>query len=51
MNLALGILFAWLGAALLWVSFHGLDATESGVSGVISTLDKNVTAGAAKASG
>jgi len=46
MNLALGILFGWLGAALLWVSFHGLDSQQSGVSGVIGTLEKNVTAGA-----
>jgi hypothetical protein len=46
MNLALGILFGWLGAALLWVSFHGLDSGASGPGGVISTLEKNVTAGA-----
>jgi hypothetical protein len=42
-NLALGILFGWLGAALLWVAFHGLDSGTSGPSGVISTLQKNVT--------
>lgn len=26
MNLALGVLFLWLGGACLWVAFHGTDA-------------------------
>jgi hypothetical protein len=25
-NVALGVLFMWLGAACLWVAFHGTDA-------------------------
>lgn len=27
MNLAFGVLFIWLGAACLWVAFHGTDAS------------------------
>lgn len=26
MNLSLGVLFLWLGAALLWVAFHPTNA-------------------------
>lgn len=26
MNVALGIVFLWLGAACLWVAFHGTEA-------------------------
>lgn len=29
MNLALAIIFLWLGAALLFVAFHGLKDVES----------------------
>lgn len=26
MNVAVGVLFLWLGGALLWVAFHGTEA-------------------------
>jgi hypothetical protein len=28
MGLALGVLFLWLGAALLWVASHGTEASS-----------------------
>lgn len=43
MSLALGILLGWLGAALLWVSFHGLGSQDATPAGVISTIEQNVT--------
>jgi hypothetical protein len=43
MGLALAIVLGWLGAALLWVAFHGIDAQNTGPAGVISTLEHNVT--------
>jgi hypothetical protein len=42
MQLALAILLGWLGAALLWVAFHGIDAPSAGPSGVIQTIAGNV---------
>ena len=43
MTLALGILLGWLGAALLWVAFHGIGSESASPAGVISTIEKNVT--------
>jgi hypothetical protein len=43
-TLALAILLGWLGAALLWVAFHGIDAQEASPAGVIGTIERNVSA-------
>ena len=38
MSLALSIVFIWLGAALLWVAFHGIDAQSATPKGVMATI-------------
>lgn len=46
MDLALAIIFLWLGAALLFVAFHGLKDLESGADkpgGVIAELQGNIS--------
>ena len=43
MNLALAIVLGWLGAALLWVAFHGIGSESASPAGVISTIGQNVT--------
>jgi hypothetical protein len=47
MQLALAILLGWLGAALLWVSFHGIDAEDASPRGVIQTIVGDVRKAAA----
>lgn len=46
MNLAFGVLFIWLGAALLYVASHGLQATTPWQA-FQSVLNKAVPNGAA----
>lgn len=44
MNLALGIVFLWVGAALLTVAFHPLgDNAASGPAGIFQTLHGKIT--------
>lgn len=47
MNLALAIVFGWLGGALLWVAFHGISSQNTGPAGVIGTIEQNVAAAGA----
>lgn len=38
MRLALGVLLLWLGCALLWVAFHGLDGETASPGAIVNTL-------------
>lgn len=38
MRLALGVLLIWLGSALLWVAFHGLDGETSSPGAIVNTI-------------
>lgn len=38
MRLALGVLLIWLGCALLWVAFHGLDGETDSPGAIVNTL-------------
>lgn len=44
MNLAMGILFLWLGAACIWLAAHGTEAKTpwQAYSQVISAVGKGV---------
>lgn len=42
MRLALGVLMLWLGSALIWVAFHGLDAESSSPGAIFNTLGRQV---------
>lgn len=44
MNLALMIVFLWLGCALLTVAFHPLTGTAGGPMDVIKTLQDKIGA-------
>lgn len=45
MNLAFGIVFLWLGAALIWVASHGTDAGSpwEAYQQIIGAVRKGVT--------
>lgn len=43
MNLALSILLVWLGSALLWVAFHGIDAQDATPKGVMATISNRLS--------
>lgn len=38
MRLALGVLLIWIGCALIWVAFHGLDGETATPGAIINTL-------------
>lgn len=42
MSLALSLITMWLGTALLWVSFHGIDAQDASPKGVAQTIAKKM---------
>lgn len=42
MSLALSLITVWLGAALLWVAFHGIDAQDATPKGVGQTIAKKM---------
>lgn len=42
MRLALGVLLIWLGSALLWVAFHGLDGETSSPGAIVNTLGAQI---------
>lgn len=44
MNLALAIVFFWIGCALLAVAFHPLSGSVGGPQDVFTTLQKRVGA-------
>jgi hypothetical protein len=53
-RLALGVLLIWVGSALLWVAFHGLDGETSSPGAIVNTLGAQIrkqTADAAEAAG
>jgi hypothetical protein len=37
-RLALGVLLIWVGCALLWVAFHGLDGETASPGAIVNTL-------------
>lgn len=45
MNLAFGVLFMWLGAALIWIATHGTGASTpwEAYQSVIDGIRKGVT--------
>ena len=49
MNLALSIVLTWLGCALLWVAFHGIDAQDASPRGVLTTVADALSLKSAKA--
>lgn len=42
MLLALAIVLLWLGFALLWVAWHGLDVEQGSPAGIFGTLGKDL---------
>ncbi len=43
MSLALSLTTVWLGIALLWVAFHGIDAQDATPKGVAQTIAKRMS--------
>lgn len=45
MNLAFGVMFLWLGAALIWIATHGTDADTpwEAYQSVIKAIRKGVS--------
>jgi hypothetical protein len=42
-NLAVSIVLVWLGCALLWVAFHGIDAQDATPKGVLATISHKLS--------
>lgn len=42
MRLALGVLLIWVGSALLWVAFHGLDGETSSPGAIVNTIGAQI---------
>lgn len=42
MRLALGIFMLWVGVALIWVAFHGLDGETASPGAIWATLGKQL---------